>query len=300
MKSEFSVQLATGETLKGLYFPAEEPKVNFVFITGMQEYSGRYEGMAEWMNKKGINVWVLDHFGQGLNAPKPEEQMRWPKGGFYKTVEGLHLVIELAKKNGLPTVQGGHSMGSFMTQARLEQYPGDTKGTLIIGSNGGQAFLMKAAHILAKMRASDKKWNEPDPMMANLGMGGYAKAVKDRKTDLDWLSYEEENVRKYIADPYCGAMTTRGFWREFTDGMRRIWAGKEMDKVGKDERILLSSGEDDPVGQFGKGVKWLLAQYEKRGLKNVEMKLYPHMRHEIHNEVDREKVYEDWAKFILG
>ena len=72
-----------------------------------------------------------------------------------------------------------------------------------------------------------------------------------------------------------------------------------MKKVNADEVILITSGEEDPVGQNGKGVKWLEQQYKKLGVKNVELKLYPHMRHEIHNETDHQQVYDDFVNFIL-
>lgn len=300
MAELFEVTLADGTVMKGNSFLVENGKANLVFITGMQEYSKRYAGMAQWMNEKGVNVWVLDHLGQGENAASVEDQQKWPVDAFRKIVEGLHLTIELAKKNGLPTTQAGHSMGSFMTQARLERYPLDSDKTLIIGSNGGQAGLMKMGYTIACILVNKKNWDKPNNFITNLSMGGYVKSVKDHKTDLDWLSYDEENVKAYMADPYCGHPNTSGFWKEFLKGMRLIWTKEEMAKVSKDEKILISSGEEDPVGQCGKGVKWLEAEYKKLGVKDVQLKLYPHMRHEIHNEADHERVYQDWLDFILA
>ena len=299
MANIFEVKLSNGTIMKGNVFPCENAKANLVFITGMEEYSMRYAGMAKWMNEHGVNVWVLDHLGQGENAASVEDQQKWPVGAFDMIVEGLHLTIELAKKNGLPTTQAGHSMGSFMTQARLERYPLDADKTLIVGSNGGQAGLMKMGSMLAGIVVNKKNWDKPNKFLTGLSMGGYVKAVKDRKTDLDWLSYNEENVKAYIADPYCGHPNTSGFWKEFLKGMKVIWTKKEMAKVSKDEHIFITSGEEDPVGQNGKGLKWLENAYKELGVKDVKLKLYPHMRHEIHNETDHEQVYEDWLAFIL-
>ena len=109
----------------------------------------------------------------------------------------------------------------------------------------------------------------------------------------------KKNVDAYVADPYLGHMNTGGFWREFLKGMAQIWKKKNMKKVSKDEIIFITSGEEDPVGQNGKGVKWLEKAYKDLGVNNVTLKLYPHMRHEIHNEDDYLQVYEDWAHFIL-
>ena len=295
----FEIKLPTGEVLKGNKWPASNAKANFVMITGMQEYAARYDDLAKYMNSKGINVWILDHFGQGLNAPTEEDLQKWPKGAFEKTVDAMNLMILEAKKNGLPTVQGGHSMGSFMTQSRLQRYPLAADKTMIIGSNGGQGGLMSIAAVLAKMLIHKSNWDKPNKFFTNLGLGGYNKQIKNPRTPVDWLSYNEANVDAYVADPYLGHMNTGGFWREFLIGMATIWKGKNMKKVNAEEVILITSGEEDPVGQNGKGVKWLEQQYKKLGVKNVELKLYPHMRHEIHNETDHQQVYDDFVNFIL-
>ncbi|NLB49018.1 MAG: alpha/beta hydrolase, partial [Erysipelotrichia bacterium] len=278
----FSVTLPTGEVLKGCQFLVENGKANLVFITGMQEYASRYTPLAKYLNKQKINVWILDHFGQGLNAPTINDLQKWPKNGFDKTVDALHLTILEAKKNNLPTVQGGHSMGSFITQARMQKYPLATHKTLLVGSNGGQKFLMSLAALLSKLLVHKGNWDKPNSFLSNLAFGPYTAKIKNPRTEVDWLSYNEKNVDAYIADPYLGAPNTGGFWREFLSGMATIWLKNNLKKIAKNEKILISSGQDDPVGQYGKGVRWLKNTYEKLGVKNVELKLYPKMRHEIH------------------
>ena len=129
-------------------------------------------------------------------------------------------------------------------------------------------------------------------------MGGFAKAVKDRKTEYDWLSYNEENVQAYINDPWCGHWNTGGFWKEFLGGLSKIWDKKEMEKISKEESTLIIAGEDDPVGRMGKGPSWLYNRYKKLGLSDVTLKIYSRMRHEILNETDRERVYRDILEFI--
>ena len=295
----FEINLQSGEVLKGNYWEAKNPKANFTMITGMQEYSARYDRLAKYLNDNGINVWILDHFGQGLNAPSEDDLQKWPVDAFDKTVDAINLMILEAKKNGLPTIQAGHSMGSFMTQARLQKYPLSADKTMIIGSNGGQGGLMSIAYILAKLLIHKKGWDKPNKFFTNLGLGPYNKAIKNPRTPVDWLSYNEQNVDDYIKDPYLGHMNTGGFWKEFLKGMSKLWKNKNMQKVNADEIIYITSGEEDPVGQNGKGVKWLENKYKELGVKDVTLKLYPHMRHEIHNEIDYLTVYKDFVDFIL-
>ena len=75
----FEIALETGETVKGAKWLVKDGKANFVFITGMQGYATRYERLANYLNEKGVNVWILDHFGQGLNAPTEDDLQKWPK-----------------------------------------------------------------------------------------------------------------------------------------------------------------------------------------------------------------------------
>ena len=296
----FEIKLPCGEVLKGNFWKAENAKANLTMITGMQEYAARYDEMAKYMSKKGINVYILDAFGQGLNAEKEEDLEKWPVEAFSKTVDAIHLMNEMAKANNLPTVQAGHSMGSFMTQSRLERYPHDADKTILIGSNGGQAGLMSIAYFLSKIVVNKKNWDKPNKFLTNLGVGSYGKKIKNARTPLDWLSYNEENVDKYIADPYLGHMPTGGFWREFLKGMSKIWKNKSLNNIAKDEVIYITAGKEDPVGQNGKGLYWLVNKYHKLGINNVTLKLYDHMRHEIHNEDNKEMVYDDLIKVILG
>lgn len=299
MAEKFRVKTSDGEVFRGWYWEAEEAHANLNIITGMDEYAFRYDAFARWMNTNGVNVWVLDALGQGLNAASPEEQEIWPKDAFRKHVEAIHRMNVHSRKNGLPTVQMGHSMGSFMTQALIERYPCGTDKVILCGSNGGQAGLMRIASGLSKILVSDKNRDLPCDTLQNLGLGAYAKAIPDRRTDLDWLSYNEDNVRQYLADPWCGHPNTGGFWKEFLAGMAKIWTHRSLKNLSPDEKILLIAGEEDPVGQMGKGVRWLQDTYQKYGVTDVRMNLYEHMRHEILNETGKEKVWQDVLDFIL-
>ena len=56
----------------------------------------------------------------------------------------------------------------------------------------------------------------------------------------------------------------------------------------------------DPVGNYGKGVKQVYNDLIQSGHKDVTIKLYPGMRHEVLNEVENKKVYEDIAAWALS
>ena len=70
-------------------------------------------------------------------------------------------------------------------------------------------------------------------------------------------------------------------------------SARRMKGIPKSLPLLLISGECDPVGGFGKGVRAAYARYQAAGLQQVRCLLYPGCRHELLNEVNRETVYAD-------
>lgn len=285
---------------KGNCWKAEPATSNLVFMTGMQEHSERYDHLAKYLNDFGISVYVLDAVGQGLNAPRPEDQQKWFKGAFDTNVSAAHQkVMELKEETKLPTFIMGHSMGSFMTQRYLELFPDSADKVVIWSSNGPRRMKMACAYMLASILTNKRNWDKPSKFISNASFGPYARTVKNRKTDVDWLSYDEENVKDYIADPYCGAENTHGFWKEFLRGMNELYKKKNLKKVSKNEKILIVAGEEDPVGEMGKGPRRLKEMYEKLGVSNVTIFMFPHMRHEIHNETEKHLVYKVLSDFLI-
>ena len=57
--------------------------------------------------------------------------------------------------------------------------------------------------------------------------------------------------------------------------------------------LLFVSGDMDPVGNYGKGVKQIYENYKISGIKDIDIKLYKDGRHETLNELEYENVYND-------
>ena len=130
--------------------------------------------------------------------------------------------------------------------------------------------------------------------MNDLAFGGYNKAFAPNRTGYDWLSADSENVDRYIADPLCGADATVGLFRQMLHGIAFNQNPKNLARMDSSLPVLLISGDRDPVGDMGKGVRRTADAFRKAGLSDVTLKLYPGLRHEILNEGPmRQTVYED-------
>ncbi|MFA6625224.1 MAG: alpha/beta fold hydrolase [Bacilli bacterium] len=296
--STFTIKIDEKFSLSGNHYPIEDAKAYLLVITGMDEHSDRYEGFAKFLNKEGIDVYVLDDFGQGLNAKTVDSQQKWPKDAWNMTIKALNLEVNALRPFGKPVYLMGHSMGSFMVQSYLEKYPDTVDKAIIMGSNGPRRALLSVANFLSHLTTTKGNWDKPSKLMQNMAIGGYVKAVKDRKTDNDWLSYNEENVKRYNADPYCGHPNTCGFYREFFTGMNTLYKGKNKKNISVKERILIVAGAEDPVGDNGVGPQKLYKMYKDLGVKDVSIIVYPHMRHEILNETDPSKPLNDIRDFL--
>ena len=69
-------------------------------------------------------------------------------------------------------------------------------------------------------------------------------------------------------------------------------------KLSKDLKILLISGDMDPVGNYSKGINEIAQKLSESGHNDVRVKLYEGGRHEILNETNRGEVYADVLDFI--
>ncbi len=124
-------------------------------------------------------------------------------------------------------------------------------------------------------------------------IGNYNKLVENQKTKYDWLSRDEEEVEKYILDPYCGGVFPVSFFYDFLRGMKAIHKKDNLAGIPKNLSITMFSGDKDPVGNYGKGILSLVDTFKNLGIKNLSYKLYEGGRHEILNEINRDMVTED-------
>ena len=62
--------------------------------------------------------------------------------------------------------------------------------------------------------------------------------------------------------------------------------------------VLLMSGDADPVGDYGRGVDKIYHRLLDAHLTDVRMLLYADARHEVFNELGKEKVFADLSAWL--
>ena len=62
--------------------------------------------------------------------------------------------------------------------------------------------------------------------------------------------------------------------------------------------VYLFSGDQDPVGNYGKGVQHVYQLFNDAGMQDVTLRLYADGRHEMLNELNREAVMQELLQWI--
>ncbi len=287
-----------GDKLYGLAWHIDNSEANVIIMEGMEEHSSRYNDFAQYLNKEGFNVYCVDVYGQGENVnPDFSNLGIWPTSGFRKQVQAVDALVEKLRISCKPTYIFSHSMGSFMCQDYIQRYTEHVSKVVLCGS-GAKNPAVPIGYQVAKIVTTKKNRNKKAKLLNKLMFGNFNKRIKNPRTPYDWLSVNQANVDKYIADPLCGYGPTNGFCLEFVKGMSRLHKKKFLMKIRKDLGIFIISGSDDPVTNYSKDVYKLRDMYVKLGVKNVQTKVYEELRHEILNEDSKEEVYKDIVKFF--
>jgi alpha-beta hydrolase superfamily lysophospholipase len=141
----------------------------------------------------------------------------------------------------------------------------------------------------AKIHGKKAKRN----IMNKLSFGAFNGAFKPNRTDYDWLSRDNDEVDKYIKDPWCGAVFTTGFFCDMLGGLNYINNKENIAKIPRNLPIYIFSGAKDPVGANTKGVTQVYNSLKDAGIGEVTLKFYENGRHESLNEINRDEVTSD-------
>lgn len=307
----FTFLSTDGKTqLHGMRWEPEGRSVRAVLqiCHGVAEHIARYDAFARYLNELGIAVVGHDHLGHGRSLPEGGTPVYFGEGNTWHTVVDdiyvLHQRIRLWYPD-VPLCIMGHSMGSFLTRTYLIRYPGTVKAAIIMGTGWQPEITIRGGLLLAGILSGLKGPDAVSKMVTNMAFGAYNKAFGDKpRTPNDWLSADTDNVDRYMADPLCGADATVGLFRQMLRGLRFNQTPGNIDRMDKNAPILLIAGQDDPVGDMGAGVRRTHDAFKRAGVRDVTLKLYPGLRHEILNEAAmRDTVYGDigaWLDRVLG
>ena len=302
-KNEFRFPSSSGTVdIRAMEYVPEGKIIAVLQIAhGMVEFIDRYENFAAFLASKGILVVGNDHIGHGGSVKSEEDWGYFGENGNRILLDDMHELTRLTKEKypNLPYFLLGHSMGSFYARQYIAEFGDELDGAIIMGTGLEPLFVVKGGMFLCKLIALFKGWRYRSNFVNQVAFGSYGKKFEPLRTRADWLSKDEALVDWYINEPRCSFLFTLNAYYSMFEGIARLHDKKLLEKVPKDLPIFFVSGEDDPVGSFGKEVVYSVETLKEVGVKNIDMKLYPNDRHEILNETDKETVYADLYEWLM-
>ena len=286
-------------TLTGrIYIPEDEVKGVLHIVHGMTEYIERYDHIMSALAENSYVVFGYDNLGHGKTAKDDSEL------GFIANTDGWKYLVNDVKAFALavkrlypdkPFYLMGHSMGSFIARLAAASFD-ELYEKLIICGTGGNNPLSGIGLMLTSFIKKVKGGKHISKTVLNMAFGAYNKRF-DNSSYYNWLTNDKTVIEKYEKDKFCTFPFTVSAMNDLITLNSICNKKKWYTDISKTMPILLISGEDDPVGNYGKGVKQVYNDLIKNGAA-AEIKLYSDCRHEIHNDSCKAEVISDILSFL--
>ena len=262
----FRYEGADGTGLAGFRWSAEaKPKAVIQLAHGAGEHSMRYLGPLTPILEAGYVIYAADHRGHGMTSGMSHLGDFGP-GGAPAAVDDMAVLARLIRERepGLPLVLLGHSMGAMFSQAWLLDHSALIDALVLSGTAG------------------------PSPIRPESLNAGFP----EQRRAYDWLSRDDAEVDKYIADPFCGIRFAPESQASFVALRERRLDAETLAKVKKGLPVYIFVGDADPINAKLARLTPLVDAYKAAGL-DVTLKVYPGGRHEMLNETNRAEVVAD-------
>ena len=268
-----------------IYAPAVRPRGIVQVVHGFGEHSRRYLHMIVKFMDAGYIVAADDHVGHGKTAMENDTWGDWGDKGFHTMMEDEHKLKEIVceKYPDLPYFHFGHSMGSFIVRDYAAKYGDELKGITICGTAGVFRGADKVTVELEKAVA-DGRGRESDGKFAGDLMGWMCERCGEIKIGNEWICADPYVQKDHAEDPFDAFTkpTTNQAMLYFTQMMNAINGEEWAEKVPVNLPIYNIGGDQDPVGEYGKGIYEVTNWLCQTG-HTVRTKVYSGYRHEIHN-----------------
>lgn len=295
VKGKFGIDLSCFKII-----PEGEIKGVIQVFHGMGEHKKRYHHFAKYMAKNGFAVYAHDHRKHGKSVNSPEDVGIFTKDDLWSDVLlDCNFVNRKIQKDlpDVPIIIMGHSMGSVIARKFISNYERVPKMAIIMGTlppiGMKRAWVPLFITTVMGWFTKDKRM----PFIAKLLNDPLNKKYTIKRTKFDWLSNDIRVVDKYIEDPLCGYSYSKTFYKEFFRAMVDVNKSDVILETN-DIPLLFISGKDDPVGEFGEGVKKTRELYSGHGYTQLTIKLIEGNRHEIINEKEKNATFKYLIEWI--
>lgn len=268
-----------------MWEPDGEARALLQVTHGMTEHISRYEKLATEMCSRGVILAGFDLRGHGENG-YDSEVAYLGECGWEASIEDMHIFFELLDQrfSKIPHYMLGFSLGSFLLREYLNKYSDKISGAIIAGTGYQPCWILSIIQTIVKMEIKKCGYNKTTDMIRQLSFGAYNRKFKPTSTRADWLCSDPTQLAQYLADPLVRPDISAGLFYDLLDSMKKTAERNTYSCWNKQTPVLLISGDKDPVGDFGKGVRKVYLQMLRAGIQNTTIQLIQDARHDIFHE----------------
>ncbi len=281
------------------YDPEVEYKGVLQLVHGMLEYIERYNELAEYMASAGYFVVGHDHLGHGDSVKSPEELGYVGKQGAVLWLRDIGQIRRMAVSYApkVPYIMLGHSMGSFLVRRYLIYHGKKVDGAILMGTGQQPMPAVKAGLALTYLGMLRSGKRGKSRLLDNLTCSGFAKLYPDNARTGSWMSRDPQVMMDVVNDKKMNFHFSLNAFEALLRTVEEVIDPRRAARMPRDLPILILSGDADPVGENGKGVRRFEKMLKKIGMRKVTCKLYPDNRHELINDLDKQEVFQDIRKW---
>ena len=268
-------------------------------VHGMIEHIGRYDAFMRSIAEQGYVCFGFDNLGHGKTAYEDELGCFAHREGYRVLCDDVYRFGNNIKRqygDKLKYTLIGHCMGAFIVTCTASYYPDFCDKLITLGTRStmkgakGELALLKA---LEKAEGTKRRSKLADHLFS----GNFNKRFAHENDDLSWLSSIEDTRSAFRADPSCMPGMSIGAMKDMIRLNIESNSKKILENLKSDLPVMIASGSDDPLGNFGRDAMRIACALARTGHTNVQVKLYQGSRHEVLNDICREKVIADILKF---
>jgi len=242
----------------------------FVIVHGLGEHGGRYQHLAAWFTPRGATVYAMDHRGHGRSGG--------PRGHAPSLIALLDdidaVVVRARAESGGPLVLIGHSFGGLLAIAYALDRPDRI-----------DKAIFSAPALVARVKVP--AWKQA---LARVLPTVAPKASFANEIDPNVLSHDHTVAPAYSSDPLVHNQITAGLYAS------TIARGEEFIGRAPELRVpfLLMHGRDDQIVDPAGSQRF----FARATAHDRAFCLYPGFYHEIFNEIDQERVFQDIESWL--
>lgn len=258
---------------------------------GMTEHMDRYNKFAEYFTARGYVVFGNDIISHGKSICNKTFGLYLDN--WFDAVNDVENVRKHVEKSypGLPVYLLGFSLGSFIVRCMLDI--SDYEKEILIGTGNQPCPMLSAMSKMIAIKYGERVSIASDEIR-ELAFGNYNKHFKNEPENY-WLLTDDKEREAYESDPLVTKEMTPKFFSEFLRGM--AYASKQLKNPNNTIPTLFLYGRNDPVGDFGKGVRKVYKAYYKNNI-DTEIDYFEGTHDILHDGDVSNDVFETILRYL--